>query len=171
MKPFKRFCPILLLIIFPSLLNAQRISGKITDANNKPLSYSSITLKNSGAGVSANVLGEYVIDVKPGKYTIVCQHVGYQKQEKTIEVTGNTTIDFVLETQQYQLKDVVVKSNGEDPAYAIIRKAIKKRPDYENELKQFACEVYIKGQIRLRDFPKKFLGEKVDFEDGDTSKK
>jgi len=171
MKPFKRFCPILLLIIFPSLLNAQRISGKITDANNKPLSYSSITFKNSGAGVSANILGEYVIDVKPGKYTIVCQHVGYQKQEKTIEVTGNTTIDFVLETQQYQLKDVVVKSNGEDPAYAIIRKAIKKRPDYENELKQFACEVYIKGQIRLRDFPKKFLGEKVDFEDGDTSKK
>ena len=40
-----------------------------------------------------------------------------------------------------------------------------------NEIKKFECEVYIKGQMQLRDYPKKFMGEKVDFEDGDTSKK
>jgi hypothetical protein len=30
--------------------------------------------------------------------------------------------------------------------------------------------VYLKGQLQLRDYPTKFLGKKVDFEDGDTSK-
>ncbi|MFZ8310654.1 DUF5686 family protein, partial [Staphylococcus aureus] len=32
-------------------------------------------------------------------------------------------------------------------------------------------EVYIKGQLQLRNYPKNFMGEKVDFEDGDTSKR
>src|SRR5690606_28781995 len=36
---------------------------------------------------------------------------------------------------------------------------------------RFQCEVYTKGQMRLRDYPKKLLGQKVDFEDGDTSKR
>jgi len=163
---------LLLLIVIPQLLQAQRITGKITGEAHQPLSFSSVSIKGSGSGVSANAQGEYVIEVKPGKYTLVCQHVGYQKQEQVIEVgSGNHTVDFVLALQQYQLNQVTVKAGGEDPAYAIIRKAIKKRPDYENELRQFQCEVYIKGQLRLRDFPKKFLGQKVDFEDGDTSKK
>ena len=42
--------------------------------------------------------------------------------------------------------------------------------DYLKEIKQFTTEVYIKGQMQLRDYPKKFMGQKVDFEDGDTSK-
>ncbi|MBI3139420.1 MAG: hypothetical protein HYZ15_12650, partial [Sphingobacteriales bacterium] len=39
------------------------------------------------------------------------------------------------------------------------------------QLDRFQCEVYTKGQLRLRNYPKKILGQKVDFEDGDTSKK
>jgi hypothetical protein len=31
--------------------------------------------------------------------------------------------------------------------------------------------VYLKGQLQLRNYPKKFMGQTVDFEDGDTSKK
>ncbi|MEO6916844.1 MAG: DUF5686 family protein, partial [Chitinophagaceae bacterium] len=59
---------------------------------------------------------------------------------------------------------------GEDPAYEIIRNAIRKRKDYLNQFDRFQCEVYIKGQLKLRKFPKKFLGQTVDFDDGDTSK-
>ncbi|MBS1935629.1 MAG: hypothetical protein JST96_16635, partial [Bacteroidetes bacterium] len=59
----------------------------------------------------------------------------------------------------------------EDPAYEIIRQAIKKREYYLNQLDRFQCDVYIKGQLKLRNYPKKFFGQKVDFEDGDTSKK
>ncbi|WP_153795968.1 DUF5686 and carboxypeptidase regulatory-like domain-containing protein [Foetidibacter luteolus] len=164
-------CILLLLLIIPGSFYAQKISGTVTGTDNKPLGFSSVTIKGTGVGVSANAQGTYEITVKPGTYRLLCQRIGYRTAEKEVQVTGNTRVDFVLEIQQYQLNDVVVKSGGEDPAYAIIRQAIKKRPDYEHELKKFTCKVYIKGQLRLRDFPKKFLGKEVDFEDGDTSKK
>jgi hypothetical protein len=86
-------------------------------------------------------------------------------------VSDNTTrVDFVLKQQEFILSEVIVKK-GEDPAYEIIKNAIKKRPQLKDELQTFTTDVYTKGQMRLRDFPKKFFGQKIDFEDGDTSKK
>lgn len=151
---------------------AAEISGEITNHQGEPLSFSTITVKGTTIGTSANLLGEYMLQLNPGDYVIVCQRVGYKKIEKNIKVEKKDLIlNFVLENQQYDLGNVTVKAGGEDPAYAIIREAIKKRPFYEKEIEEFTCEVYLKGQMQLRNYPKKFFGQKVDFEDGDTSKK
>src|SRR6478672_1023180 len=92
--------------------------------------------------------------------------------EITITVTGDPQkVDFVLSLQQVSLKEVIVKPGAEDPAYEIIRNAIKKREYYRNQVDEFDCEVYTKGIFKLRDYPKKFFGQKVEFDDGDTSKK
>jgi len=64
----------------------------------------------------------------------------------------------------------IVIQKGEDPAYAIIRSTIERQKENLDRTREYSCQVYSKGQLRLRDFPKKFMGEKVDFEDGDTSK-
>ena len=148
------------------------ITGTIKEKNGAALAFSSILIKGTTQGVSANSKGVYIVQLEPGEYTLVCQYIGHKTAEKKIKV-GKTdeTVDFELEAQQYNLKDVVVKSGGEDPAYAIIRKAIEKREEHRKEIKQFQCEVYIKGQMQLRNFPKTFFGRKIDFEDGDTSKK
>ncbi|WP_207493044.1 DUF5686 and carboxypeptidase regulatory-like domain-containing protein [Aridibaculum aurantiacum] len=157
--------------ILPIFSFAGKISGKITDQNNQPLSFSSILVKGTLKGTSANVKGEYSIMLDPGTYTLVAQHVGYRSLEKTVTVTNSDQqVDFALPEQQYDLGNVVVKQ-GEDPAYEIIRNTIKKKPDYENEIKKYQAEVYAKGQLKVRDHPNKFMGQKVDFEDGDTSKK
>lgn len=163
---------LILFILNLSTAKAVVIKGKVTDKNNVPLAYTSILIKNTGIGTSTNVQGIFQLNVLEGNYTIVCQHIGYKTVEKKIKVKDeNHNIDFVLEEQHYTLSEVVVSNNGEDPAYEIIRNAIKKREEHLNEYNKFECEVYIKGQIQLRDYPKKFLGEKVDFEDGDTSKR
>lgn len=149
------------------------ISGEILSAKDqKPLPFASVLVKGTTVGVSANAQGKFSLQLEPGEYTLVCQNVGYASQEKKIWVTkNNSIINFALESRQYDLKDVVVKSGAEDPAYAIIRKAIEKRNEHLKENQKFTCEVYIKGQLQLRDYPKKFLGQKVDFEDGDSSKR
>jgi hypothetical protein len=161
------------VLFFSFLSNAATISGTIRSANeNKPLSFSSILIKGTTKGVSANKNGFYTINLEPGTYTLVCQFVGYTTLEKKIKVEGESIIvDFDLTPRQYDLKDVTVKSGGEDPAYAIIRKAIASREEHLREIKQFSCEVYIKGQLQLRNYPTSFFGQKVDFEDGDTSKR
>ncbi len=151
---------------------AGNISGTIKAKNGNLLPYASILIKGTTIGVSANSKGEYMLVLDPGNYVLVCQYIGHQTTEKKITISKNDqVVDFELELQQYSLKDVVVTSGAEDPAYAIIRKTIAKRTEHLNEIKAFSCDVYLKGQIQLRDFPKSFLGRKIDFEDGDSSKK
>lgn len=159
----------LLLLHFAA--TAGKVTGTVRSQAGEPLPYSSITVKGSKEAASANSEGVYFLELPAGTYTIICRHVGFERQEKTISIReGETTLNFVLTEQSVSLSEVVVKAGAEDPAYAIIRKAIRQRKEYLNELKSYECEVYSKGTMSLRDFPKSFMGQKVDFEDGDTSK-
>ncbi len=163
---------LLLTLIISANTFAATVSGNVTEKNGKLLPYASVLIKGTAQGTTANSKGHYSLQLGTGTYTLVCQHVGHQSVEKKIVVgKEDAVLDFVLEEQQYNITGVVVKAGREDPAYEIIRNAIKKRPVYLKEIKKFQCEVYLKGQMQLRDYPKKFFGEKVDFEDGDTSKR
>ncbi|HEX8333963.1 MAG TPA: DUF5686 and carboxypeptidase regulatory-like domain-containing protein [Segetibacter sp.] len=158
----------LLFVVFSA--DAQKISGLVTNERQLPLPFASIIVKGTSKGTSANSEGRFVLSLQPGNYTLICQHVGYKAEEKKIVIANaDVPVNFQLTEQQYNLADVTVRK-GEDPAIKIMRNAIRKRTFYEKELKKFEAEVYIKGQLKLRDFPKRFMGEKVDFEDGDTSK-
>jgi hypothetical protein len=162
----------LLCLLFSNNLFAGKVSGIVTDTEGNPLSYSSILVKGTSFGTTANNEGQYFLNLAPGKYNLVCQHIGYDREEKTIIISAEPVeMNFSLKLQQLSLGEVVVRQGAEDPAYEIIRQSIKKRSYYLTQVKAFECEVYIKGQLKLLDFPKKFMGQEVDFEDGDTSKK
>ena len=162
---------IMLLLVHVSIYAAV-ISGTIkSQVNNTPLPFSSVLIKGTTKGVSANNKGFYAITLEPGNYVLVFQYIGYQSFEQKVTVTNaDQTIHIQLAQQDYKLSEVIVKSGGEDPAYGIIRKAIANRAVHLKEIKQYTTQVYIKGQLQLRDYPKKFFGQKIDFEDGDSSK-
>ena len=66
------------------------IEGTVKDANNKPVPYASVYLKETRVGDEANNKGEYKIsDVEHAKYTVVASAVGYKKMEKEISITGD----------------------------------------------------------------------------------
>lgn len=162
---------LLLFIHSISFTYAGKISGTITDNEGNLLPYASVIVKGTSSGTTANSKGDYFLNLDQGTYIIVCQHVGYRREEKRIVVNQKEEVlDFVLLKQELTLEEVVIQK-GEDPAYQIIRNAIEKRSYYKNQVNEFQSEVYTKGQLQLRDFPKKFFGQKVDFEDGDTSKR
>lgn len=166
------FSLFLFLCVFVQLSFSQVVSGVVKDSLGNPVPYCGISIKGAGVSTSTNQYGRYSISVTPGSYTIICRHVGYGKQEKQIEISrGSSELDFILKSQEVVMDEVVVKAGSEDPAYAIIRKAIRKREDHLKDLRTYQCEVYSKGVMSLRDFPNAIMGKKVDFEDGDTSKK
>ena len=142
--------------------NAQAtISGKVLNPFGVPLPYASVYVKGNTKGTVANADGFYSFELKPGTYSIVCAYVGYQKAEQKVVIgQENKELDFKLNFQQTELNDVVVKANAEDPAYAIIRNAIKKRKEYLNEVKQWQAMVYMKGLIRTYKVPKSIMGVK-----------
>jgi hypothetical protein len=58
-------------------------------------------------------------------------------------------LNITLNVKAYQLTGVKVSPNAEDPAYAIMRKAIGMAPYYQNQVKEFDAEVYMKGSIKV----------------------
>lgn len=153
-------------ICFSFTALAGKISGKVTDDKSTVLPYASILIKGTSKGTTTNNLGVYFLQLTAGTYTIVCQYVGYARIEKIITVGNDDAIlDFQLSPQQTTMKDVVVKSGGEDPAYEIMRNAIKKKPTYRDPLDSFTCEAYIKTLIKTRKLPKKIFGQKIEDKD------
>lgn len=153
---------LLSIVLFSISLTAfgQRVtlSGKVTDQNGKPVPFANVYVKNTTNGASANVEGNYSLSLKPGQYDLHFRAVGYKQETRSIDLKNNTTLNVTISAEIYQLKSVSVNASGEDPAYAIIRKAIKKRKAHLGEVKAYTCEVYIKGLQKLLAAPKKFMG-------------
>ncbi|MEO6550135.1 MAG: DUF5686 and carboxypeptidase regulatory-like domain-containing protein [Ferruginibacter sp.] len=157
-----RILSLLVCLAFTSYLSAQKIFGTVMNEKGSLLPYSSLTVKGSSIGASANNRAKFSITLPPGNYTLVCQHIGYAAIEKNIVIAGHDEeVDFVLPEQKLVLKEVIVKNTDEDPAYAIIRAAIKKKEYYSKEVKAFTCDLYTKDMMKLRRLPKKIFGRKV----------
>ncbi len=152
----------LLLLIFSFQSSAQKIFGTVYNDKGELLPYSSITIKGTTSGASANNRARFSIPTGAGTFTIVCQHIGYTTSEKQVSVKAtDEELIFVLTEQKLVMKEIVIKSTDEDPAYAIIREAIKKREIYGKEVSAFTCDLYTKDMIKLRRLPKRILGRKV----------
>ncbi|MDB5135426.1 MAG: carboxypeptidase-like regulatory protein, partial [Mucilaginibacter sp.] len=118
-------------------------------------------IKNTTKGASANSEGDYSLQLQPGQYEVEYKAVGYKQESRTIDLKTNQVVNVTLPTETYELKSVIINAKGEDPAYAIIRKAIKKRKAHLSEVKAYTCGVYIKGLQKLLAAPKKFMGADI----------
>lgn len=153
---------LLFVLVYSIALSApgQRLSlsGKVTDQNGKPVPFANVYVKNTTNGASANVEGDYSLLLPPGQYDLQFRAVGFRQESRSIDLKNNTALNVTLSAEVYELKSVSVNASGEDPAYAIIRKAIKKRKAHLGEVKAYTCQVYIKGLQKLLAAPKKFMG-------------
>lgn len=171
----KQHCSLtIFLFLFYYSAFAGKITGTVTDKNdNKPLAFASISVKGTSKGTNANNLGVYVLNLAPGNYTLVCQYVGYSKLEKNITVTDAAimVMDFALDLQEKDLEIVVITTKT-DHAYEVIRQAIAKRKEHNSEMDKFSCQVYTKGNLKVRSYPEKIFGRKLSLGNGDmdTSK-
>lgn len=143
---------------------AQLVKGLVTDKNGKPVAYASVYVKGGEKGTTTNPDGIYQLDLSAGNYTLVCAHISFNRQERTLTVeTGKVhSLDFSLADKQVELGEVVVKAGAEDPAFEIMRKAIAKRKDHLGEVDDVQSEVYMKGMIRTSKVPRMVFGQKVE---------
>lgn len=161
---------VVFLLFFFQPTSAQKIHGTVFSNSGDLLPYASITVKGSSMGASANNKGNFSFSLPAGTYTLVCQYIGYAAAEKQVTVTGDTEVTFILKELKLVLTEVIVKTGDEDPAYEIIRQAIKKRTYYAKQVDAFKCDLYTKDMIKLRNLPDKILGRKIPKEDRDEMK-
>jgi TonB-dependent starch-binding outer membrane protein SusC len=85
------------------------VSGKITDTSGEPLPGANVLEKGTTNGTTADVNGQYTINVSPGS-TLIFSFIGYLPEE--LPVNTQTTINMALTPDIQQLDEVVVIGYG-----------------------------------------------------------
>ena len=100
-----------------SFAQERTVSGKIVDKNNLPLPGSTIVIKNTTNGTSADFDGHYLIKVNQGE-TLVFRFVGYANRE--ITVGASNTINVTMQEDATTLEEVVVVAYGAQTRESIV---------------------------------------------------
>jgi hypothetical protein len=148
-------------IVKPAFTQQLLLTGNIKDQQGETVPFTSVYIKNSTIGTSANIDGIYSLKLNKGTHTIVYKTIGYKTVEKVVEMDSNAVENIVLTPETYSLKEVSISAHAKDPAVEIIKNAIKNRKKHLNEVKEFSCNVYIKGVQKLVGAPKKFFGRDI----------
>lgn len=161
----KKIFTLFFLLAF-SIFGSAQIKGKITDQSGKELPAVNVYIENTYNGTSSNELGFYELSIKSaGKYVVVFQYLGYKTQKVNVNVEKFPYIlDIVLAEENISIAEIVIDSK-ENPANAIIRSAIASKKQNSEMTAKFNADFYSRGIFRVKDAPKKILGQKVD-EDG-----
>jgi len=157
----KNYLLSLVLLLIPLCAQAQ-ITGTVTDEDGVALPFASVYIEGSSKGTNTNSEGNYTLDPDPGSYTLVFQYVGYEVLKKAVRYTGEPlALDAQLTPVAIDLQEVTIKANAEDPAYAIMRKAIDRREFHSTQIGDYQTQAYVKGKIKLLDAPESILGQDI----------
>ncbi len=161
-KGILKFSLILSVIFnFSSLCEAQ-LTGTVVDENNEPIPFAAVFYKETTIGTFTNEDGFYKLNYVQGNNVVVFKSIGYKSEEVTINWKNRkATQDVVLKNKDYTLEAVTVYADAEDPAYPIIRKAIKARRNFKDKPENYKSRVYQKLKIELEKLPDKIMGMSI----------
>jgi Family of unknown function (DUF5686)/CarboxypepD_reg-like domain len=141
-------------LLTTSLVFAAGVRGTIKADNGEPLPFATIYIKELGTGTTSNAQGFYEILLPEGTYTLSYQYLGHESQQKEVTIAKDfIEINITLKVQATQLREVIINSSNEDPAYTIMRKAIAKAKYHTQQLDSYSAQVYMKGTGKLVDYP------------------
>lgn len=91
------------------------IEGNVKDETGKPIPNVSIKIENQTAGTSTDQNGNYILKLKPGRYTLNYRFIGYQLISKKVDLTrGNVkALDIALLPDNNQLQNVEITGRKE----------------------------------------------------------
>lgn len=140
MTGFRRFLFIFTLLAVCLRLDAQQLTGTVTDAETgEPIPYASVIYKGHNLAVISNIDGQFTIDRRHG-WKLSFSAVGYQTQDVPITSQTKGQLSIALKQDRQQLAEVTVKakkgrySRKNNPAVELMKKVIaaKKLTDLAN---------------------------------------
>ena len=162
-----KYCLFLLGILFSASSFSQVLKGRVVTESGEPVPAASVYIIENKQGLIANDAGEFQVKLSPGHYHLEVRCLGYETRSAEITVNNeDLSLTFELGSKDVQLQEVVVQK-GEDPAYEIMRQAIKKAPYYQSVIKESTYEAYSKGSGKITHVPKlmeSLSGSKEEFE-------
>ncbi len=109
------------------------------------LSYTNIRVVNSTFGTSANENGEYELRLESGSYKLIASCIGFISDTVSISLNKNLYgVNFEMSETNINLPAITVLP-GENPAIPIIKKAIERKKERDNNLLSYEYDAYTKG--------------------------
>ena len=113
----QRLLYIILYVVLAASASAQvRVTGRVTDLQNKPVSNVIVKLVSGNktlAFTSSNAQGEYSLEVKnapSGEVTLQFTHISYEKESERLSFKEKAVkVDMLLTPKAVSLKEVPVK--------------------------------------------------------------
>lgn len=115
MKKISILC-LLLLSTLSSLMAANPIqtTGRVVDAECRPISFATVLLLQEGeqvAGVVTDTDGLFLLEAPAGSYTLQVNYLGYQTLQREVELPRDAALgELTLEESATQIEEVVVKA-------------------------------------------------------------
>ncbi|BDD09226.1 collagen-binding protein [Fulvitalea axinellae] len=136
--------------------NVVQIKGTVYDSETKePIPFVNVVLKNrKEIGTITDVNGKFSFKakVKGKKAVLLASFIGYLPTEQAVEIAGLGNVEILLNTETRKLDEVVFEA-PENPAYAVIRKAAKrKRKLAPEDLDHYTFKSYKKSELFVKDF-------------------
>lgn len=143
-------------------LSAAGLSGWVRDTKGNPVPGATVYISELRTGTASNSEGYYQVSLAPGVYNLTFQAVGFEKRVLKVSIIEDHYEELNIELQEglFHIPEVRVYSGGEDPAYAMMRKAISLAPYYLQQASSYESEVYLRGSFVLDKVPK-ILGKGV----------
>ena len=147
----------------PLCLAGQTLQGLVTDEQGQPLPFADVYVEGTTRGTTTNAEGWYELPLEAGTWRIVFAYLGYQSASRQIRLEEGQTLrqDVALRPQAMDLGTVEVRA-GENPAHAIIRRAMARRTYWLTQVRAFSCDAYVKGAVRIVQLPDQIMGMPVE---------
>ena len=116
------------------------LSGRVLDDHDKEgLSYAGVSIPAIGRSVQADAEGVFRMEeLCNGRHVIIVSHLGCAPVERTVEIDGNTRVDFRLEHHAEQLRELEVSRRRPDENVGQAHEELDKSAMERNAGKTFA---------------------------------
>lgn len=147
MKKLKLLYCLFLFVSF-SITAQTKVSGIITDEQNLPIPFATVSFKGSTTGTISDENGKFYLEDLGVWEILLVSFLGYETKEFTLKSRVNFKLVLVLKEETSVLKEVVLvsgkRSKKNNPAIDILRKIWEKRR--RNGVKKFNQYQYKKYQ-------------------------
>ncbi len=127
MKKNRNLITLVITLLMPMFIYGQSISGKVTDETGNPLIGANVVVEGTDLGAASMEDGTYSISIGEGSYTVMTSVIGYTSSTKSIDVSGDVTLDFNLTVSAVGMSalEVLASRAGEKTpvAYTTVTKA------------------------------------------------
>ena len=115
MKTKRNLISLLGILLLPVAIFAQSISGKVINTDTgEPLVGANVVVEGTDLGSASLEDGTYSIQVGDGSYTVTASVIGYASSTKSIDVSGDATLDFGLLVSVVELSALEVLASRAD---------------------------------------------------------